>query len=100
MAAPEKLPPRLAAQVGPEAKRASVRSDLFALADALCEEPLDAATVRQLAASVREGFSRTGADSSLLDRHLWNMLHDLGNPARPFDALHYANQFTLMADRL
>ena len=48
MAAPEKLPPRLAAQVGPEAKRASVRSDLFALCDALCDDPLNPARVRLL----------------------------------------------------
>jgi hypothetical protein len=100
MAAPEKLPPRLAAQVGPEAKRASVRSDLFALCDALCENPLDPARVRLLVQAVRDGSMRVSADTALLERHLWNLLQDLGSSSEPFDARHYANQLTLLADRL
>ncbi len=100
MAAPEKLPPRLAAQVGPEAKRASVRSDLFALCDALCEDPLDAARVRVLVQAVRDGSVRVSADTALLERHLWNLLQDLGSSSAHFDARHYANQLTLLADRL
>ena len=100
MAAPEKLPSRLAAQVGPEAKRASVRSDLFALCDALSEEAVDPAVVRRLVESVRDDAKRMTADTALLERHLWNLLQDLGSSTHPFDARHYANQLTLLADRL